>query len=203
MFPDPPHDPTTTQGMADRARGGDGDAFGALYERLAPAVFAWASLRTRGGARAATPPEDVVQETWWRALASFKTYDARALPFRAWLFGIASHVLLDAFRRKGVRERSHPGAPRPKGPTASTTPDDATAVSDRVARDETLALAIAKLRALPDEDRALLIGVGLEGATAAAYGAEHGLSADATTKRWQRLRARLRDEGVADALFDG
>ncbi len=190
-----------TEGLANRARDdGDRAAFGALYERLAPAIHAWAALRIRPATRRTLAPEDVVQETWWRAFSAFQTFDPSTTSFRGWVFGIASHVLLDAFRRGAVRNRAHGTAAVPKGPSVSQTPDDATPISTRVAQDEALRAMIEQFRNLDEEDRNLLILCGLEGATAAQAAAELGVSADAVAKRWQRLRARLRERGIPGDL---
>ncbi len=198
--PPPPGD--VTQALANRARENDRGAFGSLYERLAPAIYAWAALRIRPATRRNLAPEDVVQETWWRAFASFGTFDPATTSFRAWVFGIASHVLLDAFRRGTVRSRVHTTPAVPRGPTVSQTPDDATPISTRVAKDEALRAMIEKFRELDDDDRNLLVLCGLEGATAAQAAVDLGIGAEAVAKRWQRLRARLRDAGITNDLVD-
>src|SRR5579863_4136360 len=46
--------------------------------------------------------EDAVQETLLRAWTRLETYEGRA-PFRAWLYGIATHACLDALRRRKAR----------------------------------------------------------------------------------------------------
>jgi RNA polymerase sigma-70 factor (ECF subfamily) len=43
-----------------------------------------------------------VQETYLRAWARLDTFAGRA-PFRAWLYGIATHTCLDALRRRKAR----------------------------------------------------------------------------------------------------
>ncbi len=46
--------------------------------------------------------EDTVQETLLRAWTRLESYAGRA-PFRAWLYGIATHACLDALRRRKAR----------------------------------------------------------------------------------------------------
>lgn len=44
--------------------------------------------------------EEVLQETWTRALARIATYEERGLPFAAWLCGIARNVILERGRHR-------------------------------------------------------------------------------------------------------
>ena len=60
-------------------------------------------------------------------------------------------------------------------------------------KDETLQRCIERLTELDDDDRALVIHLGLEGRPATEVGSLVGASAEAVAKRWQRLRARLRE----------
>jgi RNA polymerase sigma-70 factor (ECF subfamily) len=48
--------------------------------------------------------DDLVQETYLRALQSLPSYEARA-PFRVWLLGIARRTCADALRRRSRRGR--------------------------------------------------------------------------------------------------
>ena len=55
----------------------------------------------------ASAAEDVVQETFLGFLLALPNYDSRT-PLEAFLFSIASHKLIDALRRRGVRPRLMP-----------------------------------------------------------------------------------------------
>ena len=86
--------------LALRARTGDAGAFAALVERYAPRVhaLAWRLLRDPLDA------EELVQESFLRAYRYLPRWDA-SLPFRAWLYAIATHAgfnMLRARRRRGV-----------------------------------------------------------------------------------------------------
>jgi RNA polymerase sigma-70 factor (ECF subfamily) len=71
-------------------------AFSVLYERHTPRVFqvAW---RILGGN--AVEAEDVVQETWIRAIATLDRW-RNGEAFGAWLRGITAHVAIDLLRRQ-------------------------------------------------------------------------------------------------------
>jgi RNA polymerase sigma-70 factor (ECF subfamily) len=178
------------------AREGDAQGFEALYRRIAPAVYAWSSLRIGPGLRNFLDPEDVVQEVWWRALQTFPNYDATRASFRTWIFGIANHVLLKGYRKAGQRGAGAEAGPKnspPEGESLDAIPAEATSVSQAVARDETLAACIARLLDLPDDDRHLALLCGIEGLSAPEAAPFLGIGAEAAAKRWQRLRARLRE----------
>ena len=162
-----------------------------LYARVAPSVVAWASLRLTPPLRKVLDVEDVVQEVWCRALDRLATYDPSRASFRTWVFGIANHVILKGYRLLGQ------GAAAPEPSRIETDiaaiPEEITSISQKLVRDETLQRCIERLTQLDDDDRALVIHLGLEGRPAAEVGSLVGASAEAVAKRWQRLRERLRE----------
>jgi RNA polymerase sigma-70 factor (ECF subfamily) len=189
----PPEEGLGTDRLARRARGGDADGYAELYGRVAPAVYAWASLHIRPALRARLDPEDVLQEVACRAWSSFASWDERQGPFRAWLFGIARNVLREGLRRLAAE-------PAARGDALLTTrrlaalPDTATAVTTAVARDEGLRLFLGRVDALPDEERRLVMFRGLEGLSHGEVASLLSITPGAVAKRWQRLCERLRGE---------
>src|SRR6187399_2257642 len=77
-----------------RWQAGDTAAFDELYDATAAAVAGYLG-RWLGSAAAA----DLVQETYLQVVQARRTYRAD-MPFRPWLFAIARHVALDAYRRR-------------------------------------------------------------------------------------------------------
>ena len=73
--------------LPDR-KSGDGDARGPLrgfepeFQRVAPALQAWAELRIRPSLRTHFEPQDLVQEVWLRANAAFARHDESRSSFR-------------------------------------------------------------------------------------------------------------------------
>ena len=154
-----------TQRLARAAGAGDAARFGELYERLAPALYTWASLRIRPGVRGEVEPEDVVAEVWVRAWKAFAEFDAEAQPFRPWIFRIAKNVLLEAFRRI-QRDRPAAGGAGPTTRLAALAevPDSATNLSRRVARNDGVQAVLAWVqREFAGDERALFVHCGLEG----------------------------------------
>ncbi len=180
-----------TQEIARAAQeSGDGRRFAELYERVAPALYTWASLRIRPSMRGAIDPEDVVQEVWCRAWKVFEKFDPEATPFRMWVFRIAKNVLLEGFR-KVQRSGGMAAGPSTRLFQMQNVPDSASAVSGRVARDEGIKVLLGWVEGLSEEERQLFVHCGLEGLTYAEVGERMQLQRDTVAKRWQVLRARV------------
>ncbi|MFG0319466.1 MAG: sigma-70 family RNA polymerase sigma factor [Planctomycetota bacterium JB042] len=186
----------------DRDRGSPAESGAARDERwfeaevaaVAPSLFAWAGLRIPADMRATIAPEDVVQETWVRALEVLPRFDPARGPFRAFVFRVAKNILLESFRRFEAARRTglgEGGVDESRAFRLEGVPASATAVSQRVARDETLQTFVEEALRLARDDRDLLIACGLEERLPTEVAVELGLTRDAAVKRWQRLRARL------------
>lgn len=98
-----------------RARGED--AFRALYRAHTPALYGLA-MRLTGGDR--TEAEDLVQESWVRAVRELSSFRARSA-LRSWLCGLLVNV-----RRERIRvEWREVDAPDIDSATDTSGPDDA------------------------------------------------------------------------------
>ncbi len=87
--------------LVQRAQEGNTDAFGELFRLFRDHLLA--TIRTRTGEALATAvdPEDILQDTYVRALGSISRFEWRGEGSTVrWLQGIASHLLLDAARRR-------------------------------------------------------------------------------------------------------
>jgi len=80
---------------------GDEAALAALIDRYAARVHAYL-LRHSGNREDA---DDLLQETWVRIARSAKSFDS-ARRFRSWIFGIATNLARDLFRRRTTKERA-------------------------------------------------------------------------------------------------
>jgi RNA polymerase sigma-70 factor, ECF subfamily len=193
---DPLESPQESAALARRLRQGDTAAFQALYERVAPSLFAWTSMRLSGGAFAGIDSQDVLQEVWLRALQNLDRFDP-AQSFRGWLIGIAKKVVLQSHARR-PRASFHTDLDGERGELS--IPDSVTGASVRLARDESVLGFLRFVEELSEDDRLLVVLCGLEESTCAEAGTRLGISAEAATKRWQALRARLRANGSLRAL---
>lgn len=172
--------------------GADGTGFADRWAEVAPALHAWATLRFPKRLRSRLDPDDVVQEVCCRAFLGIGRFDPARGEFRGWVFGIANHVVqaaLTEFARS-------PTCTRPAVLDESTrfldrVPDEATAISRRLARDESFRRFLELAVVLDEDERRLLVFRGLEGLSHDDVAKELGVSADVCRKRWERLRARL------------
>lgn len=79
------------------------EAFGELYRRHAPSIFAFLKGMHRGDEHAAA---DTLQETFLRAFTALRRFD-RTRPLRPWLLAIAANTARDAIaktRRMEVKD---------------------------------------------------------------------------------------------------
>ncbi len=180
----------------------DSTRFAAEFAEAAPALHAWAHLRARGAIRQRLDPDDLVQEIAVRACLRAADFDPALGPFRRWIFGFAHRVWLEALRELA----KDPLAARRRQGGDSQLPgiaDSVTAISQRIATDESLRATVHRLELLPDEDRGLLVCIGLEGLSHSEAGRVLGIAEEASRKRWQRLRERLLADGDLQRLRVG
>jgi RNA polymerase sigma factor (sigma-70 family) len=106
---------------------------------------------------------------------------------------------------EGMR-RARQGASEPAGPTTrlfalGNLPDTVTAVSQRMMKMEALKSFRSSIEEQPEEERRLLVHCGLEGLPHKEVAERLGLPIATVTKRWQRLRQRLLEEGIPETLL--
>lgn len=176
--------------------------FQALYEAIAPSLYTWAEIKIRPQMRGLVDPSDVVQEVWYRAWRSYASAQLEAESFRRWIFRVAKNVLLESFRALRGSDGLGGGA----GESArlrrlAEVPDTATAITRRVARDEGLKLFARWTIGLDEDDRALVVHLGLEDMDRAELAGRLGLSETTLAKRWERLMTRMAESKTTRDLF--
>ncbi len=93
-------DDTTSSGPEDaeliaRARAGDVEAFGSLYERYAHRIYLY--IRSRVGDQ--SDAEDLTEQVFVQAYQSLGQYTHRGHPFSSFLYRVAHNLLIDHRRR--------------------------------------------------------------------------------------------------------
>jgi RNA polymerase sigma-70 factor (ECF subfamily) len=80
--------------LVARAQAGDAEAFGALYDRYLDLVYRYVYYRVGGKALA----EDLVSETFLRALRRIGTFEWQGRDLGAWLVTIARNIIADHYK---------------------------------------------------------------------------------------------------------
>ncbi|MEU7849596.1 RNA polymerase sigma factor [Micromonospora parva] len=164
-----------------RVARGDRRAFDALYRRTAP----WLTARLRRRCADEDIVAEVLQETYlavWRSAGS----QAQSTSGSAvgWLWTIAAHRLIDAFRHRARRERI---------PTVRTFEPVAPAAEDEALAGGMDASLENALHALPPELRQVLRSMVLDGLTARETSLLLGMPEGTVKTRARRARIALRE----------
>jgi RNA polymerase sigma-70 factor, ECF subfamily len=157
--------------LVDRAKDGDKDAFGQIFRLHRDAILRFARLRL--GAEA----DDVVSEVFTRAWITLHRYEYTGLPFVAWLYGIARHVVADELARQS---RSQPQADVPEA-------------FSRWAEDDRIDLFTA-IEQLPTEQRQVIEMKYFMGMRNSEVADVLNTSVNAVNARQWRALAALRDD---------
>ena len=91
--PETPPDTDVVELVA-RAQAGDAEAFGLLYDRYLDLVYRYVYYRVGGKALA----EDLVSETFLRALRRIGSFEWQGRDFAAWLITIARNIVADHYK---------------------------------------------------------------------------------------------------------
>jgi RNA polymerase sigma-70 factor, ECF subfamily len=148
--------------LIQKARSGDTDAFGRLYEANAPAVFRflYAHLDDRLDA------EDLTEETFLRVWQALPGYREQGAPFGGFLFRVARNVLYDHYRQT----RRRPSSAMDRDFVDDQQPDPAVVVPEHLERremhrvmgalreDQRLVLSLRFLAGLSPEETAQAMG---------------------------------------------
>ena len=161
---------------------GDREAFDVLYRRTAP----WMAVRLRRRCADEQIVAEVMQETYlavWRAAGSFAGSAAGGTAV-GWLWRIAAHRLVDAFRR-----RAHHAQPPPEAASTTVVP---------AAEEEALAAGVDgdvgdALRCLAPELRQVLQAMVLDGLSVRETAVLLGLPEGTVKTRARRARIAMRE----------
>ncbi|UQU62944.1 RNA polymerase sigma factor [Couchioplanes caeruleus] len=176
-----------------RAREGEPECFGVLFDRHAEAVRAFCARRT-GSLDAADDLVSIVFLEAWRRRGQVELVDGNALP---WLYGIARLTVLHR-RRTALRHRRA----LDRLPPAPPTPDHADDVAGRLDDEQHLARLRAAFARLRPSDRDVLVLCVWQGLSYAEAAVALGVPVGTVRSRLSRARARLGAETDAAAPPD-
>jgi RNA polymerase sigma-70 factor (ECF subfamily) len=172
----------------DRYAAGEVDAFGVLYDLLAPRLYGFLLRQTRNAARA----EDLVQQTLLQMHCARGRF-IRGAPVIPWAFAIARRLLIDETRKSrmdGARTSDPEGSRALENAVAGDMPADEQVQSSQLAR-----MIRRELDRLPEAHRIAFELVKHEGLS-------HAEAADVlgTTVAAVKLRAHRTYEALRAAL---
>ncbi len=88
------------EGTIERAKAGEPQALGAVYDWYLPRVYRYVLSRVGN----VTEAEDLTEDVFLRMLGAIGDYKKTGVPFSAWLFRIARNHLISHYRKNGVRK---------------------------------------------------------------------------------------------------
>jgi RNA polymerase sigma-70 factor (ECF subfamily) len=175
------------------AMNGDRRAVGAVIAIVRPLVVRYCRARLGRMDRSSVSADDVAQEVCLAVLTALPGYRVQGRPFLAFVYGIASHKVIDA-HRAASRNRSEPVADVPDGMESADGPEQ------RALQVEMTGEMARLLDTLPDKQREILVlrvVVGLSAEeTADAVGSTPGAVRVAQHRALARLRKSMPEEVV-------
>jgi RNA polymerase sigma-70 factor, ECF subfamily len=177
--------------LVARAQAGSSDAFGLLYDRYVDTVYGY--VRGRTGSTALT--EDLVSETFLRALRRISTFEWQGHDFAAWLITIARNLIADHYKSSRYRLEL---TTWDVGQSAVTSSPDASAA---VLEAETNRALLTALKTLPHEQQECVVLRFLHGMTVAqtalVLGRNEGAVKSLQYRALRGLQRRLTQGGPA------
>jgi RNA polymerase sigma-70 factor (ECF subfamily) len=166
-----------------KAKDGDPEAFGILYERYVPKIYRYIYYRTGNRDDA----QDLTAKTFHRALKSIHRYVDRGAPFTAWLYRIAHNAVANWHRHRS----RHPVVALDAIVTAAE--DRLGPHASAVAR-ENVGELLDAVRKLSSDRQELLILKFVEEMTNAEIGAVMGRTEGAIKSLYHRTLVTLRED---------
>lgn len=179
---------------------GRGAALKGLYQKVAPGLLVWANLRVPEQLRHRFEPEDLIQETWMRAVHRIGSFDPDRGTFRTWLFAIANNVLVAELRKLQVRARKRVPPPVDDQLLAGLA-DTVTSVTEQLSRRDEVQQLLTYARSLDTDTYRLLLYRGLEGLSYRQVGERLGVAPETCEARWRRLLKKLRERFLPAEWF--
>ena len=136
--------------LVARAMTGDPQAVGSVIAIIRPMVVRYCRARLGRMDRSSVSADDVAQEVCLAVLTALPGYRVQGRPFLAFVYGIASHKVIDA-HRAATRNRSEPVADVPDAMEVADGPEQ------RALRIELSSEMGKLLDTLPEKQREILV----------------------------------------------
>lgn len=184
--------PSLQPDLLTRARRGEPDAFGQLFEPQAARVLLYIRLRLSAALGQRLEPEDVLQETGLAAFESIASFESTSPgAFGRWLCAIAENRLRDASDFHAALKRKPAGQAQPISLVLERVCNSVTGPHSQVAREEQHERLRAGLEALPQDEREALVLRFFCGATTTRIAKELGTSETGARRLLARATTHL------------
>src|SRR5262249_22945267 len=186
--------PTTTFGLIERFKDGDADAFGQLFEKHRRRLSVLIHYKLGIDKRRPENVEDVLQEVFFAAFQDLSKFEYRSPgSFFRWLARIADHVITDGARFHNRQKRKAEMLRlRTDSYPEGADPADTKTPSRVLAQQEALDALLAKLNALPEQYREVILLAKIEGLSTQEIAERLGKSREAVALLLHRAIQRFR-----------
>jgi RNA polymerase sigma-70 factor, ECF subfamily len=188
-------EPTTTFGLIERFKDGDSDAFERLFERNRRRLSVLIHYKLGIDKRRPENVEEVLQEVFFAAFQDLSKFEYRSPgSFFRWLARIADHVITDGARFHNRQKRRAEmlrlrSDSYPQGVDPADTKTPSRVLAQQAALDELL----AKLNALPEQYREVILLAKIEGLSTQEIAERLGKSREAVALLLHRAIQRFRE----------
>jgi RNA polymerase sigma-70 factor (ECF subfamily) len=185
---------TSSFGLIERLKGGDQDAFTALFDKYRRRLAILIHYKLSDDLRNTLEVDDLLQETFLRAFRDIERFTYRSPgSFLRWLASIGDHVVIDAARTHGRLRRAGKAVPfrshsNPGGPEPADTKTPSRILGQQQAVDALL----ARLDALSNEYRQVILMAKMEGLSTQEMAERLGRSREATALLLHRALKRFK-----------
>jgi RNA polymerase sigma-70 factor (ECF subfamily) len=187
--------PTTSFGAVERVKGGDDDAFAALFAKYHRRLAALLRYKAGPVLLATVEVDDLLQETFLQAFRDIGRFQYAAPgSFWNWLASIASHVVQDAARFQGRQKRNAGDVVRFRSPSNPDGPDpvDRKTPTLLLSEKEAVQSLFERLEALPSDYREAILLAKIEGLSTSEVAARMGKTREAAALLLHRALKRFR-----------
>lgn len=80
--------------LIQKAKAGNSDAFGKLYDRYLPPIYRFVFVKVGRKQDA----EDITQQVFTSAWQNIESFEFKGFPFSSWIYRIASNAVIDYYR---------------------------------------------------------------------------------------------------------
>ena len=170
------------QALLMRARGGDADALGELWQAVAPTLLQQADARLPERLRSVCNPSDLVSDTYVRFQTRLETFQGASCgQLAAWLQTILRNLIVDRIRecpgeQNGSQKVIDSGTTPSQGARRAELQDKVRKCLAELSEDDRLALELVVISDLSHKEAAQLLGI----------------KPETFTKRFARALPRLR-----------